>query len=117
DPVGSQLDGDEARRSRRRHARRPRPAGTRRLRMRDRLRALPLFADLDDEQIDMLAAVTTELVAPAGRTLITRGEAGSGLFVLEEGGAIVESPEGQHELGPGDVFGERSLVGEDIRRT
>ena len=85
--------------------------------MRDRLRALPLFADLDDEQIDMLAAATTELVAPAGRTLITRGEAGSGLFVLEEGTAIVESPDGQHELGPGDVFGERSLVGDDIRRT
>ncbi len=85
--------------------------------MRDRLRAFPLFADLDDEQLDRLAAATTELQAPAGRTLITRGEAGSGLFVLEEGEAVVESPEGQIELGPGDVFGERSLVGEDIRRT
>ncbi len=85
--------------------------------MKERLRALPLFADLDDEQLDRLAAATSELEAPAGRTLITRGEAGSGLFVLEKGTAIVESPEGQHELGPGDVFGERSLVGEDVRRT
>ena len=85
--------------------------------MKERLRALTLFADLDDEQLDWLAAATTELQAPAGRTLITRGDAGSGLFVLEEGEAIVESPEGHHELGPGDVFGERSLVGEDIRRT
>ena len=71
--------------------------------MKERLRALSLFADLDDEQLDKLAAATTELEAPAGRTLITRGEAGSGLFVLEEGTAVVDSPEGQHELGPEDV--------------
>jgi CRP-like cAMP-binding protein len=85
--------------------------------VRNRLRALQLFADLDEEELDRLAAATTELQAPAGRTLITRGEAGSGLFILEEGEAIVESPEGPSDLVPGDVFGERALVGEDIRRT
>jgi CRP-like cAMP-binding protein len=85
--------------------------------LRDRLRAVPLFADLDDEQLDRLAAATSEFDAPAGQALIERGRPGSGLFVLEEGHAIVEAPDGRHELGPGDVFGERALLGEDIART
>jgi CRP-like cAMP-binding protein len=83
----------------------------------DRLRTVPLFADLDDAQLDRLAAATTEFEAPAGQALIERGRPGSGMFVLEEGKAVVEAPEGTREIGPGDVFGERSLLGEDIERT
>ena len=85
--------------------------------MRDRLSALPLFADLDDAQLDCLAAATSEFEAPAGQALIERGRPGSGMFVLEQGQAIVEAPEGTRELGPGDVFGERALLGEEIERT
>lgn len=85
--------------------------------MRERLRAVPLFADLDDEQLDRLASSTSEFDAPAGQALIERGRPGSGLFVLESGHAIVEAPEGKRELGPGDVFGERALVGTERDRT
>jgi CRP-like cAMP-binding protein len=85
--------------------------------MRDRLGALPLFAGLDDEQLERLAAVTSEFVAPAGQALIERGRPGSGIFVLEDGQAIVEAPEGTREIGPGDIFGERSLLGEEVERT
>jgi len=85
--------------------------------VRDRLRAIPLFADLDDEELDHLAEQTSEFDAPPGQALIERGRPGSGLFVLEEGRATVEAPEGMRELGPGDVFGERSLFGEDGERT
>ena len=85
--------------------------------MRDRLGALPLFADLDDAQLDRLAAATSEFEAPAGRALIERGKPGAGIFVLEQGEAIVEAPEGRREIGPGDVFGERSLLSDDIERT
>ena len=85
--------------------------------MRERLRALALFADLDGEELDRLAACTSELEAPAGQALIERGKPGSGIFVLEEGHAVVEAPEGHRDLGPGDVFGERALLGEDVQRT
>jgi len=85
--------------------------------VRDRLGSLPLFADLDDAQLDRLAAATTEFEAPAGQALIERGGPASGMFVLEEGQAIVEAREGERELGPGDVFGERALLGKDIERT
>jgi len=85
--------------------------------MRDRLSALPLFADLDDAQLARLAAATSEVDAPAGQALIERGKPGAGIFVLEQGQAIVEAPEGRREIGPGDVFGERSLLGDEIERT
>jgi CRP-like cAMP-binding protein len=83
--------------------------------VRERLRAIPLFADLQDEQLERLAACTSEFTAPAGQALIERGRPGSGLFVLEDGRAIVEAPEGRRELGPGDIFGERALVSDSER--
>jgi voltage-gated potassium channel len=85
--------------------------------VRDRLGALPLFADLDEAQLERLAAATSVFDAPAGQALIERGKPGSGMFVLAEGEAIVEAPEGTRTLGPGDVFGERALLGDDIERT
>jgi CRP-like cAMP-binding protein len=85
--------------------------------VRERLGALPLFADLDDAQLERLAAATTEFEAPAGRTLIERGQAGAGMFVLEQGTILVEAPEGERELGPGTAFGERALVGGDGLRS
>jgi CRP-like cAMP-binding protein len=85
--------------------------------VRDRLAAVPLFAEVDEAQLDRLAAGTTEFEAPAGQALIERGGPGSGMFVLEEGQAVVEAPEGMRELGPGDIFGERALLGEDGERT
>ena len=38
--------------------------------MRDRLGALPLFADLDDAQLERLAAATSEFDAPAGQAYL-----------------------------------------------
>jgi CRP-like cAMP-binding protein len=85
--------------------------------MRERLESLAVFADLNEEQLDRLAAATSEFEAPAGQALIERGKPGSGMFILEEGTAIVEAPEGQRELRPGDVFGERALLGDHISRS
>jgi CRP-like cAMP-binding protein len=83
--------------------------------VKERLRALLLFSDLDDEQLDILAAAAKEFRVTAGQPLIQRGDPGSGLFVLEKGRAVVDSPEGSRELGPGDVFGERSLLDGVVR--
>ena len=85
--------------------------------MRDRLRALTIFEGVDDAQLERLAAATSEFEAPAGQALIERGKPGSGMFVLEQGQAVVEAPEGKQHIGPGDIFGERALLGEDIERT
>ena len=85
--------------------------------MHDRLRALTIFEGVDDAQLERLVAATSEFEAPAGQALIERGKPGSGMFVLEQGQAVVEAPEGKRHIGPGDIFGERALLGDDIERT
>ena len=84
--------------------------------MIERLRAQPLFAGLDDAALAQLAAHTTELEAPAGRVLIEYQAPGSGLFILEEGQAVVDAPDAHVELSPGAVFGERALLEENMPR-
>ena len=76
----------------------------------ERLRAQPLFAGLDEATLAQVASDTTELEAPAGQLLIEYRAPGSGLFVLEEGHAIVDAPDAHVELLPGAVFGERALL-------
>ena len=57
-----------------------------------KLRAIPIFADLDDEALARVGAVVTEFEAPAGHVLTQRGQEGSGMFILEEGTVTVELP-------------------------
>ncbi|HTG46980.1 MAG TPA: cyclic nucleotide-binding domain-containing protein [Actinomycetota bacterium] len=75
------------------------------------LRAIPLFAGLDDEALAMLAARTTEFEAPAGQVLVEIGQPGAGLFVIESGEVEVDLPGGRTAvLGPGGFFGEIALL-------
>ena len=57
-----------------------------------KLRAIPIFADLDDEALARVGAVVTEFEAPAGHVLTQPGQEGSGMFILEEGTVTVELP-------------------------
>ena len=77
-----------------------------------RLRAIPLFAELDERALALIAATATEFDASAGHVLVERGQEGAGMFVLEEGSVIVDLP-GGHTLtrGPGEFFGELALLG------
>ena len=82
----------------------------------ERLREIPLFADLTDQALDALAAITTEVEVPAGQTLIRAYDPGLGMFVVEEGTVVVEAHGRDIALGPGEFFGELALlVPEGIR--
>lgn len=82
----------------------------------DRLRSVPIFAELDDDGLRSILACATEFDAPAGHVLAEAGMAGSGLFVIEEGSVNVEVPGSPRELGPGEFFGELSLLVPDTPR-
>lgn len=82
----------------------------------DRLRSVPIFAELDNDGLASILACATEFEAPAGHVLAEAGMAGSGLFVIEEGTVTVEVPGKPRELGPGDFFGELSLLVPDTPR-
>ncbi len=72
---------------------------------------------MDEDDLEKLEAVGSELSFGAGQVLIERGKPGTGLFVVVEGHIVVEAPEGTRDLGPGSVVGERALLSEDGTRT
>jgi CRP-like cAMP-binding protein len=75
------------------------------------LRAIPLFADIDDDALARVAAMVTSATVAAGHVLIEAGHPANGLFVLEEGRAVAELPDGGTvEFGPGKFFGELALL-------
>lgn len=82
----------------------------------ERLRGVPLFADLDEEALEQVAAVATEFEVQAGHVLVEHGQPGSGMFCITEGTVSVELPAGPVELGPGEFIGELALLADGIRR-
>jgi CRP-like cAMP-binding protein len=76
----------------------------------DALRAIPLFAGLDDAAMTDLAGCMTWFEAPAGQVLVEIGQPGSGLFVIQDGEVHVELPGRVVTRGPGEFVGEISLL-------
>jgi CRP-like cAMP-binding protein len=76
----------------------------------DRLRSVPLFAELTDDGLRKILDCAAEFDAPAGQVLAEVRMPGAGLFVIEEGSVLVEVPGHPLELGPGESFGELSLL-------
>jgi CRP-like cAMP-binding protein len=76
----------------------------------DRLRAVPLFADLDDDDLARIADHATEFEVPAGHVLVQPNREATGLFVIEEGTVAVEREGKSLDRGPGSVVGELAVL-------
>lgn len=82
----------------------------------DRLRTIPLFAQLEDPALDRVADLANEFSVPAGHVLIESGHPGLGVFIVEEGTVAVELGDQKTvELGAGDAFGELSVLTDQAR--
>ncbi len=77
----------------------------------EQLRTVPLFAGLSDERLHRVAEAATPFEVEHGYVLAERAQPGSGMFVILDGNVEVDVP--NHEplvLGPGEFFGELSLL-------
>ncbi|MEO7804833.1 MAG: cyclic nucleotide-binding domain-containing protein [Actinomycetota bacterium] len=74
------------------------------------LRKIPLFATLPVRSLQRLATLATQFESPAGTVLIQPKMQGAGLVVIEEGSVTIELPSRKLDLGPGEFFGELSLL-------
>ena len=81
------------------------------------LRRSPLFALVDDDALMRCAALFTERRFRRGETIFHQGDAGDSLHVIYAGAVkiVLPSPEGEEAaiiatLGPGEFFGELSLL-------
>jgi len=82
----------------------------------DLVRKVPMFAELDDDEMTWVADLATEFEVPAGFVLIERGQPGSGMFIITDGTVTVELPQGPVQLGPGEFVGELPLLADGITR-
>ena len=79
------------------------------------LRQMPLFADMDSQQLQLVVAQLWEENVTAGTYIIRQGEPGKTFYVIESGRVQVKisTPSGEHvvnELGPGEYVGEMALL-------
>ena len=82
----------------------------------DVLRRVPLFAGLDERDLERLADRFQERTFPAGETIVEEGATGTSFFVIAEGEAdVTVAGDSRAKLGPGDYFGEIALITESDR--
>jgi voltage-gated potassium channel len=77
----------------------------------DRLRSVPLFSSLSEDDLGRLGAAFEEKHSSAGTHLTLEGASGYSFFVIETGTVEVDrGGEVLKTLGPGDFFGEAAIL-------
>jgi CRP/FNR family transcriptional regulator len=80
------------------------------------LEGVPLFGGCSADIFDRLADATGELAFVDGQAIVQSGQVGNGLYIVVSGGVrIVAGGNELARLGPGDFFGELSVIDQGPR--
>jgi CRP/FNR family transcriptional regulator, cyclic AMP receptor protein len=81
-----------------------------------RLKSLPLFQDVPDNELAQIAGFAQEVNVEQGRELVREGDFSYEFMAIEDGEAEVTRG-GEHvaDLGSGDFFGEMGLLEKTLR--
>lgn len=80
------------------------------------LREVPLFSEMDEQEVAGIRELMDEMKFKPGQVIIREGEIGDLFYVITEGHAevFIRDTNGSdivlHEAGPGDFFGELSML-------
>ena len=78
------------------------------------LKNVPLFADCSRARLGALAAEMDEIVVGAGSVLVRQGRPGHSFYIIVKGEAEATSGgQALAKFGPGDFFGEISMIDRD----
>ena len=76
-----------------------------------RLKSIPVFADLADDELEAIARLAAEVSVPEGKELVREGDYSYDVLAIEEGTARVErNGELVAEIGPGEIIGEMGVL-------
>jgi CRP/FNR family transcriptional regulator, cyclic AMP receptor protein len=80
------------------------------------LAEVPIFEGLTKKELQAIAAAGKQVTHAAGSTLAREGESGLGFFLIIDGVAsVIVGGKTRRKLGPGDFFGEISLLDQGPR--
>jgi CRP/FNR family cyclic AMP-dependent transcriptional regulator len=85
------------------------------------LKAVPFFTHLSDEELDAVRAAAVEKSFPKNAVVLSEGEMGDSLYMIQSGKVkvVIGDDEGREIilkiLGPGDFFGEMSMIDQQPR--
>jgi CRP/FNR family transcriptional regulator, cyclic AMP receptor protein len=81
-----------------------------------RLKSIPLFEEVGDEELGQIAPFAQEVSVEAGKVLVREGDFSYEFMAIQEGEAEVTRGGGHvADLGPGDFFGEMGLLEKTLR--
>lgn len=85
------------------------------------LREVPLFSEMDDQEVAEIRAIMDELKFRPGQVIVQEGDEGDLFYVVTEGEVHVSIQDANgkelvlHEVGPGGFFGELSMLTNEPR--
>lgn len=80
------------------------------------LRGVALFQGLGPRVLGEVADLMEEIAFPPGRYIVRQGQVGTGFYIITDGRARVERGDRTlNTLGPGDFFGELSVLDQSPR--